>query len=278
MPEDLEEPSAGEPAPARDSTTVPLIFATVAIIALTVVMSIAALVAADDDDTAASAGSSVQVSLSEFAITPSSVTASAGGSLHVTNDGTATHNLAVADTDLTTPDIAAGDAYELDVASLAAGSYQVACLIAGHAEAGMTADLTVVDGGRFWSAAMDHSEHAAPVTLDYDQMTKDMLATMAAYPATTKGVGNHQLEPTEVEADGTKVFDLACSSPTGRSHPARSSRRRPSTGSSPARDPDRARRQGQDRVENHLPIATDVHLHGMNVDNATTASPRSPRN
>ena len=94
MPDEtLPELPAAEPASPRDNTTLPLIFATVAIIALAVVMSIAALVAADDDDTAAEAGSSVQVSLSEFAITPSSVTASAGGSLQVTNDGTAAHNL-----------------------------------------------------------------------------------------------------------------------------------------------------------------------------------------
>ena len=102
-------------------------------------MSIAALVAADDDDTAASAGSSVQVSLSEFAITPSSVTASAGGSLHVTNDGTATHNLRVVDTDLITPDLAAGETGELDISSLEPGGYELLCEISGHADAGMTA-------------------------------------------------------------------------------------------------------------------------------------------
>ena len=49
------------------------------------------------------------MSLTEFAITPSSVTVPAGGSLHVTNDGTATHNLAVVDTELITPDLAAGE-------------------------------------------------------------------------------------------------------------------------------------------------------------------------
>ncbi len=42
-------------------------------------MSIAALVAADDDDGDAAAGDQVHVSLTEFAITPNAVTATAGG-------------------------------------------------------------------------------------------------------------------------------------------------------------------------------------------------------
>ena len=59
MPEDLEELPPTEPAAPRDISTVPLIFGTVAVLALAVVMTIAALVATNDDETAASAGSSV---------------------------------------------------------------------------------------------------------------------------------------------------------------------------------------------------------------------------
>ena len=44
--------------------------------------------------------------------------------------------------------------------------------------------------------------------MDYQAMTDAMLETMAAFPADTEGVGNQNLEPTEVLADGTKVFDL----------------------------------------------------------------------
>ena len=51
-------------------------------------------------------------------------------------------------------------------------------------------------------------EHAAHGEMDYDQMTDAMLDTMAAFPAETEGIGNQLLEPTEVLADGTKVFDL----------------------------------------------------------------------
>ena len=87
----------------------------------------------------------MHVSLSEFAITPSSVTAAAGGSLHVTNDGTATHNLRVVDTELITPDLAAGETGELDISSLEPGAYELLCEISGHADAGMTAQLTVTE-------------------------------------------------------------------------------------------------------------------------------------
>ena len=91
--ETLPELPPAEPAPPRDVSTLPLIFGTVAVIALAVVMSIAALVAADDDDgSAASTGESVMVSESEFTIDPATV--GVGGSLHVMNDGTVVHNLA----------------------------------------------------------------------------------------------------------------------------------------------------------------------------------------
>jgi hypothetical protein len=87
---DLPDPSPLEPAPApsRDLITPALVFGTIAVMALAVVMTIAALVAADDDDggstAAAGGGAPTHVSLSEFAIDPASVTVPVGGSLHVT--------------------------------------------------------------------------------------------------------------------------------------------------------------------------------------------------
>src|SRR5436190_15942901 len=64
--ETLPELPPADPAPQRDSSTLPLIFGTVAILCLAVVMSIAALVAADDGtDATASGGESVMVSEKE---------------------------------------------------------------------------------------------------------------------------------------------------------------------------------------------------------------------
>ena len=107
-----------------------------AVLVLAVVMSIAALVAADDDDATTSAASSVHVSLSEFAITPSAVSVPAGGMLHVANDGAVVHNLAMCH-QVATADLPAGEVAELDLGDLAPGDYTVACLIPGHADSGI---------------------------------------------------------------------------------------------------------------------------------------------
>src|SRR5262245_24216661 len=81
-----------------------------------VVLAMAALVVAaqafdqsGDAKDAAALGAGVPVSLTEFAITPSEVDVAVGGSITVSNDGTAEHNLSVKGTDLRTPDLAAGD-------------------------------------------------------------------------------------------------------------------------------------------------------------------------
>jgi plastocyanin len=268
----MPEPSPLEPAAApeapRDLITPALVFGTLAVMALAVVMTIAALVAADDDDggsTASAGGTPTQVSLTEFAIDPAAVTVPVGGSLHVTNDGSATHNLAVADSDLVTPDLAAGEEAELDVSSLAAGSYELLCQIPGHADAGMTATLTVSEGG---DSAAPPAEGGGEHDMDYEQMTKDMLATMAAFPAATEGTGNQLLEPTEVLADGTKVYDLTMELGEWEVAPGEVVEAWTFNGMVPAPMMDlQVGDKVQVRVQNDLPIATDVHWHGVNVDN-----------
>ena len=270
MPTDVPELSPVQLTPPRDINTLPLIFGTVAVLALAVVMTIAALGASAGDDTGASAGGSVHVSLTEFAIEPAAVTVAAGGSLHVTNDGTATHNVRVVDTDLITPDLAASETGELDISSLSAGSYELLCEIAGHADAGMTAQLTVTEGGGTIAADPEegggHDEHATD--MDYDKMTEDMLATMAAFPAETEGAGNQLLEPTETLADGTKVFDLTMELGDWEVSAGEVVEAWTFNGMVPA--PKLELDVGdkvQVRVQNDLPLATDVHWHGVNVDN-----------
>jgi uncharacterized cupredoxin-like copper-binding protein len=241
----------------------------VAVLALAVVMSIAALIGADDDgDAGASAGDSVQVSLTEFAITPSAVNVATGGSLQVTNDGSAAHNLAVADTDLITPDLAAGESGELDLSSLEPGAYELLCQIPGHADAGMRASLTITEGGGE-ADAVASGDHTGHDEMDYAQMTEDMLASFSAFPAETEGTGNELLEPTEVKADGTKVFDLTMEPAPWEVAPGQVVDAMTFNGMVPS--PMLKLEVGDKvevRVQNDLPIATDVHWHGINVDNA----------
>jgi uncharacterized cupredoxin-like copper-binding protein len=211
---------------------------------------------------------STHVSLTEFAIDPGAVVVAQGGTLHVQNDGSAVHNLAVADTALTTPDIAGGAAAELDVSSLATGSYPLVCLIPGHADAGMTADLQVVAGGAASpedpTAGMDHGSDE----MDFEAMTRTMLDTMAQFPATTAGTGNELLQPTEVKADGTKVFDLKAEIVDWELSPGKTVQAWTYNGTVPAPS---IRIDVGDRVEfrleNRLPVGTDLHLHGLNVEN-----------
>ena len=274
MSTELAVPPSPDAGVRHDLSTLPLIFGTVAVLCLAVVLTITALVATDNGSSLATTGgaasSAVSVSLKEFAITPAAVTVASGGSLTVTNDGHVPHNLSVEGTSLRTPDIAPGQSASLDLASLKAGSYKILCLIPGHADSGMRATLEVTGGGASGSAtSTDHMAGGASPAMDYATMTKDMLATMAAFPAKTKGVGNQPLEPTEVKADGTKVFDLTMEVADWEVSPGKVVKASTFNGIVPG--PMIHLTVGdkvQVRVRNELPLATDVHWHGINVDNA----------
>ena len=204
----------------------------------------------------------VMVSETEFAISPATVAPS--GALHVMNDGTAVHNLVVEGTDLKTADLAAGEDEELALEGLSAGTYTMFCQIAGHRESGMEAPLTVSEDatGEAADPGMDHGD------MDYDAMTAAMTDSMSKFPAETEGVGNSTLEPTEVLADGTKVFDLKAEIVKWERSPGDIVDAWAYNGEVPG--PSIRIDVGdkvQFRLENGLPIATDLHLHGLNVDN-----------
>lgn len=214
------------------------------------------------------AGDQAMVSLTEFAVTPATV--GVGGSLHVMDEGTAAHNLTIEGTDLKTADLPVGGDAVLQLGDLAAGKYTMYCAIPGHREAGMQAELTVTEGGA--PAAGGGGDKAtggaATGTMDYDAMTAAMLDSMAKFPAATKGTGNTVLEPTEVLADGTKVFDLVAEITKWERSPGDVVDAWTYNGTVPAPSIHlQVGDKAQFRLENKLPIATDLHLHGLNVDN-----------
>lgn len=210
----------------------------------------------------ASAPQTASVSLKEFSIDDASV--SANGMLQITNSGAVPHNLVIDGTDLKTADLNVGDSAELMLNGVAPGTYTIYCNIAGHRSAGMEAQLTI--GGASDGAVADGA--APPTTaMDYQAMTDAMMATMAQFPAATEGVGNPILEPTEVLADGTKVFDLVAAITPWERAPGDVVDAWTYNGVVPAPTihleiGDKA----QFRLKNDLPIATDLHLHGLNVD------------
>jgi plastocyanin len=215
----------------------------------------------------ASAGASAEamVSLTEFSVTP--VTVGAGGSLMVMNEGSVAHNLKIEDTELATADIPGGSSETLQLGDLAPGTYTMICTIAGHKEAGMEATLTVAEGSG--EVASDPTGGTGHEDMDYDAMTKSMTDSMSLFPAETEGVGNPVLEPTEVKADGTKVFDLVAAITKWERAPGDIVDAWTYNGVVPA--PTIQLDIGDKvefRLKNDLPIATDLHLHGLNVDNA----------
>ena len=250
------------------SSVLAVLLGTAGIVALGVVL------ADDDGDGEVAAGGSdggaggSSVSLSEFTIDPADLSVGAGGTMSVTNDGSVEHNFAVEDEEVRTPNLASGESADLELGDLAPGDYTVLCEIPGHADAGMRGTLSITGapaaGG---DAAGEHDGHT-PTTMDYQAMTDAMLASIASFPATTEGTGNQVLEPTEVLADGTKVFDLNMELGDWEVEPGNVVEAWTFNGMVPGPSihleiGDRV----QLRVHNDLPIATDVHLHGLNVEN-----------
>jgi uncharacterized cupredoxin-like copper-binding protein len=262
------------PPATRPPSVITALFGVTAMLAVSVGIVSLAVVAGDDDVEAGGAvsaptESTAAVELSEFSIDPAGISVGLNGDIEVTNAGSTEHNFSIQGEDVRTPNLAAGESANLSVGNLPAGEYTVLCEIPGHADAGMTAALTITADG-----TSDHAAHGEAATdgssddMDYQAMTDAMLATMAAFPAETAGVGNQVLEPTEVLADGTKVFDLTMELGDWEVEPGRVVEAWTFNGMVPA--PmlrldvgDRV----QVRVQNDLPIATDVHWHGMNVDN-----------
>jgi FtsP/CotA-like multicopper oxidase with cupredoxin domain len=81
-------------------------------------------------------------------------------------------------------------------------------------------------------------------------------------------VGNQVLQPTEVKGDGTKVFDLTMEIADWEVSPGKVVEAWTFNGMVPAPLLDLAVGDKVEvRVKNDLPIATDVHWHGINVTN-----------
>jgi manganese oxidase len=221
---------------------------------------------------AAAAGSdapaSVSVELSEFAISPSDITVAAGGVLEVTNRGAIDHDLAVIDADLGTPMLKGGESASLDLSSLAPGSYEVHCTVAGHESGGMKATLTVVGGGdavESAAPASDHSMHGGEK--DWAAYDAAMHDSIVEFPAATEGKGNQLLEP-EILEDGTKRYELTAEIIEWEVEPGKIVEGWAYNGMIPG---PMIHTDIGDRVEievtNDLPMGTDVHWHGIIVPN-----------
>ena len=210
----------------------------------------------------------VDVSLTEFAI--DEVTVPEGDvTLRISNDGSAEHNLKVVGLGAATSNLSSGEDFSLDLGSLSAGQYTMFCDIAGHRESGMESVLTVTDDpDEIAALEATTASHDHGADMDFAAMDQAMMESILAFPAETDGLGNPVLEPTEVLADGTKVFDLTAEIVDWEVEPGKFVEAWTYNGVVPA--PQILLDRGdkvQVRVVNDLPMGTDVHWHGVRTPN-----------
>jgi FtsP/CotA-like multicopper oxidase with cupredoxin domain len=249
------------------------------------VFAFAALIAVaqkDDGGGAAVAAGGTPVTLSEFKIEPAMVVAPSGGSLTVTNNGAAPHNVHIDGTSAKTDDIQPGGSASLDLAKLKDGTYTIFCNIAGHRGQGMEAMLHLGTGGASnASTAQSGSTGKTDAQLrkantQMDQMMADPTKAYVAQlekGANTKGVGNVPLQPL-VLGDGTKEFHLTTKVVDWEVEPGKTVRAWSYNGMVPGpwikvKSGDHVKLV----VKNELPQSTSVHWHGIEVPNSMDGVP-----
>ena len=219
----------------------------------------------------------VAVTLNEYAITPTTISAPLNGKLTVTNNGTMAHNFGVQSTSLHTKDLQPGETATLDLEGLKVGSYTSSCAISGHQQLGMEAKVVIGGSGAASPATggmgnMDvNTMSPEQMRAMNDQMDAAMAKPVDAYVAqlktgaNTKGVGNQPLIP-KVLANGTKMFHLTAELANWEVSPGKTVRAWTFNGTVPG--PAIKFDVGdhvQIVVDNKLPMSTGVHFHGIEV-------------
>jgi len=216
--------------------------------------------------------STVDVSLSEFAIDGDLRVPAGMVTLAVVNEGSAEHNLVVSNGARSSV-LAPGSSEAVDLGDLPPGDYGIICDVPGHEAAGMSATLSVTPAT---AAAEAGSSGAATDTTaaghgaegdepDWDALDMAMMETMLAFPAETVGKGNLPLEPT-ILPDGTKQFELTAEIVQWEVEPGKLVEAWTYNGMVPG---PLLRVDLGDRVQivvhNELPMGTDVHWHGIST-------------
>ncbi len=209
------------------------------------------------------------IELTEFAITGELQVDPGDLTLEITNAGTMIHNLEF-ENGPASPDLNPGDTATLAIGELAPGTYTIFCNIAGHREAGMEARLVVtgIPAAGGGSEGGGGTDAGGPEEMTPEQMDQRMIDSMLAFPAETEGIGNQPLEPTEIKADGTKVFDLEASVIDWEVSPGEFVQAWAYNGMVPG---PWIHVDVGDKVEinvtNHTELSTDVHWHGIPTPN-----------
>lgn len=236
----------------------------------------ASSVAGGAGEQAAGEPAMVQVTLSDFAITPSTLNVPAGQPVmfHVENQGQSPHTFAVnvAAETYDSGTIGVGGSATLEVPALTAGSYEAFCSITGHTDLGMVATVVAgaptTTGGSDLATSADHSTMTAERMADMHKAGVD--AFLAGDQTSTEGG-----QPLEYTNDhGVKVFLLWAERAQweiskGVFKPAMTF-----NGTVPGPE---IRVNPGDRVrvvvQNQLDQPTAVHFHGLTVPNEADGVP-----
>ena len=229
----------------------------------------------------AAAPTTIDVTLTEFAIEPAAIEAASGAPIafSITNAGSAPHTFGVTAAGRTyeTPTIDAGGTATLDVPSLEAGSYEILCTVPGHDQLGMKGTLTLAGAAGGGTATSD--QPGSMDDMQHSNMTAEEMATahkagVDAFLAgdQTKGHGNRPLEPTIV--DGVKVFELDVTHAFWEVEKGVVKKALAYNGQIPGPE---LRAEPGDRVRivltNHTDQPTVLHFHGLTLPNAMDGVP-----
>jgi uncharacterized cupredoxin-like copper-binding protein len=236
-----------------------------AVIAMIVAIAGVGIVAvAKGDSVVASTGSTttVNVTLTEFAVTLSPSTVPPGEViLSIHNGGSAEHNLAAMSLNKRTPNIPSGGHVTLELGKLTSG-IEVICEIPGHKDSGMKATLGVS------SDASPSTDTVVPA-MSWQDMDKMMEAVAMQFgKVKTKGDSGTDMAPV-ITSDGIKQFDLTAKIVDWEVEPGKIVKGWAYNGQIPG--PTMRVNVGDKvriRLTNELTESTSMHLHGVRVPNA----------
>jgi FtsP/CotA-like multicopper oxidase with cupredoxin domain len=153
----------------------------------------------------------IDVTLTEFAIEPSTLDVPAGVpvTFNVANNGSIEHDFTIDGLD-GTASIAAGTTTTLQVPAFEPGEYKVLCTVPGHEAAGMAATVVAAAANQATSGQQDttaREEGDQTHVMSPEEMARMHEQGVLDFPAETKGKGNQPIRP-RIADDGTKVFEL----------------------------------------------------------------------
>lgn len=230
------------------------------------------------EEAAGAGGGTAQVlelELGTMKLVPDSLVAPEGAvTIRVHNGDAIAHNLSVAGEK--TPDLQAGESFELELGDLAAGEYPMLCDIPGHNEAGMNGVLVVGSGSSSESTGsmdMAGSDHLHGYNSAEEMQTAMDERAMRFLTEPKSAFGGGLLAP-EILADGTKRFVVTAAITDWEVEPGKVVQAYTYNGVVPG---PAINVEVGDKVQvllkNELPAGTVIHWHGIRVPNTMDGVP-----